>query len=48
MTNRDFCRAVGVIETYGREVLVEDNYSEQQLKELLKVLASMLLEADGK
>lgn len=48
MTNRDFCRAVGVIEMYGRKVLVEDNYSEQELKELLVVLSTLFREADGK
>lgn len=48
MTHLEFIRAVDVIQKYGHKVLVEDNYSEQQLKELLVVLSNMFWEADGK
>lgn len=47
MTHCEFIRSVDVVLKYGHKVLVEYNYSEQELEDLLDVLANMLLEAYG-
>lgn len=48
MTNSQFIYLVNTVTLCGHKVLVEDNYSEHELKELLSALSALFREADSK
>ena len=48
MSHKLFIHFVSVVQHYGHKVLVEDNYSEEMLRDLIAALNALKSEADGK